>query len=148
MLTRLIPVALILFAVNCSSTNHVTPPPEIPKLNDSLTVVFGDSVYNFADEMPEPIIPFADIAKKVEYPKDALQKEIQGTIVFRMIVDKLGNPKNIHVLKKLCDECDLAVVKAFEKAKFKPAKNNGKAVNVSIAIPVRLKIRNGIFDFF
>jgi len=82
------------------------------------------------------------IAEKFEYPLEALENEISGTIVVVFIVDETGKVVNPIIKSGLCTSCNaeaLRVVKALKD--FEPAiDKNGKPVKSYFTLPIRMML--------
>ena len=100
-----------------------------------------DSVPLIVEEMPQ--FPGGElalreyIAKRIIYPKIALEKGIQGTVFVSFIINKKGNVTNAHISKSvdpILDKEALRVVNSLPK--WKPGKQRGKAVDVPYTVPV------------
>lgn len=84
-----------------------------------------------------------DINSNLEYPKEAKEKKIQGTVMIEFTVETDGSINNAKVVRgvKDCPAMDEAALKSVKKLKpFTPAKENGHAVPLSMVIPVRFVI--------
>ncbi len=78
------------------------------------------------------------IAENVEYPKLAIENDIQGTVYVRFVVTKDGSIGEVQVVRsvdKLLDDEAIRVVKMLPN--FKPGMQRGKAVAVWYTIPVK-----------
>lgn len=98
----------------------------------------------YAEEMPEPTFDIPKFLNEhISYPLEAKNKNIQGKVYIQFIVDTLGNVSNVKVLKspsQLLDSECIKVVNLFPK--FKPGKQNGKAVSVYYTIPITFKLED------
>ncbi len=96
----------------------------------------GKKVYVVAHKMPELIGGLASIESRVEYPEAARKAGIQGRVYIMFTVDKQGNVVDPKVVKGIGHGCDQAALNAVKQAKFKPAMNDGKPVNVRYSVPI------------
>ena len=105
-----------------------------------------DKVLEKAEVMPE--YPGGDqammdfVAKNVQYPQEARDKEISGRVLVSFIVEKDGSIADVKVVKGIgggCDEEAVRVVKAMPK--WKPGKDKGKPVRVSYMMPFTFKLQ-------
>ena len=90
----------------------------------------------FAQEMVQPkplesIIPI--------YPKEAMEKDIEGTVVLKCYIDKTGNVTDIEILKGVSSLNDSAK-EAVQNVRFSPAKKGNKTFSSSIVIPIKYKL--------
>ena len=82
------------------------------------------------------------VAKNVQYPQEARDKEISGRVLVSFIVEKDGSIADVKVVKGIgggCDEEAVRVVKAMPK--WKPGKDKGKPVRVSYMMPFTFKLQ-------
>ena len=106
----------------------------------------NDKVLEKAEVMPEfpggeqAMMDF--VAKNVQYPQEARDKEISGRVLVGFIVEKDGSIGDVKVVKGIgggCDEEAVRVVKAMPK--WKPGKDKGKPVRVSYMMPFTFKLQ-------
>ncbi len=104
-----------------------------------------DSIYKEVDEMPT--YPGGEralmehVARNVRYPIEAIEKGIQGRVFVGFVVEKDGSISNIEVLKGIGDVCDAEAVRVVKSMKrWKPGRNKGKLVRVSLMLPVSFKL--------
>ena len=106
----------------------------------------NDKVLEKAEVMPEfpggeqAMMDF--VAKNVQYPKEAMEKEISGRVLVGFIVEKDGSISETEIVKGIgggCDEEAVRVVKAMPK--WKPGKEKGKPVRVSYMMPIFFKLQ-------
>ena len=108
--------------------------------------VATDKVLEKAEVMPEfpggeqAMMDF--VAKNVQYPQEARDKEISGRVLVGFIVEKDGSIGDVKVVKGIgggCDEEAVRVVKAMPK--WKPGMDKGKPVRVSYVMPFTFKLQ-------
>jgi TonB family protein len=64
----------------------------------------------------------------LELSPEAIQMQASGTILVAFIVDKDGNPQNVHVLRGVGMGMDERAVEAIKQYKFEPVIENGQPV--------------------
>ncbi|RZJ38294.1 MAG: energy transducer TonB [Chryseobacterium sp.] len=106
----------------------------------------AEGVYATADVMPEypggkqAIQKFID--DNTEYPQNAMDDDIEGTVRVSFAIDEAGNVTKAKVTGVKAghglDEEALRVVKKM--GKWKPGKINGKNVKVRLSLPVTFLI--------
>lgn len=74
--------------------------------------------------------------KSIDYPKSALEQNINGVVEVYFEVGQNGYASDIRILKSLSYDCDQAVLKAIHKAKFIPGMVDGQAVKARCILPV------------
>ena len=106
----------------------------------------NDKVFEKVEDMPEfpggeqAMMDF--VAKNVQYPKEAIEKEISGRVLVGFIVEKDGSISETEIVKGIgggCDEEAVRVVKAMPK--WKPGKQDGKPVRVHFMLPLTFKLQ-------
>ena len=76
----------------------------------------------------------------IEYPPEAVAREIEGRLVLRFVVGADGKARDIFVRESLHPLCDSAAVKALRQTTFVPGRQNGKKVSVRMHLPVRFRL--------
>lgn len=102
-------------------------------------------IYEFAEQMPEFMGGEAALRNylnsNINYPKLAKENKIEGKVICKFVVDPAGNILNANVIKGIGYDCDqeaLRVVQAMPK--WTAGKQNGRAVNVSVVLPIFFKL--------
>ncbi|MDP4209633.1 MAG: energy transducer TonB [Bacteroidota bacterium] len=104
-----------------------------------------DPIYLQVEQMPEfpggmtELVTF--LGSHLRYPLEADQKDIEGKVFVRFIVDKEGNVKEPEIARSIgggCDEEAIRVVKLFPK--WKPGYQNGKPVNAYFVLPIKFQL--------
>ena len=98
----------------------------------------------WTDEMPEypggPEALNAFLTREIQYPEVARTNGITGTVLIEFIVEKDGRVSNAKVKVPLFPECDKEAVRGvMAMPKWKPGKNNGKAVRCYYQVPVTFR---------
>ena len=99
-----------------------------------------------AEEMPSYPGGDADrqkfLADAIQYPQQALETGIQGTVYVQFVVDSKGNITDAKIMRGIgggCDEEALRVVKMMPP--WHPGKQNGIAVRVLYTMSVSFKLQ-------
>lgn len=83
------------------------------------------------------------ISVHISYPKEAAELGVQGIVHVQFIIEKNGSVSNVKVAKSdspLLDDEAIRVISSMPK--WKPAKQKGKKVRVSYALPVKFYLPN------
>jgi len=108
------------------------------QIKDSDVLVFAEEMPAFPDG-PKALIEA--IVKTIIYPKDAIDRRIEGKVHVRFIVTKEGKAVQPSIIKGLLPSLDAEVLNAINRLpKFAPGKNGGVPVNVWYAVPISFKI--------
>lgn len=81
----------------------------------------------------EPPVPVRTVAP-------SLPSELKGTaglVMVKCTIDEQGNVAETSISKSSNEAFDRYAIEAIKKWKFKPASEDGKAVSVSVTIPVK-----------
>ncbi len=104
------------------------------KYNEGAHFIYGrDSLANY-------------LANELEYPNNARNQSIQGTVTLSFIVEQNGFISNLNIVKSLGGGCDIEAIRVIGKTKWKPAMINGKLVRSRITYPVQFKLQNNFQD--
>jgi protein TonB len=111
----------------------VTPPvPKVP-----------DAPIGYAEQMPEFVGNMSEfLQRNLNYPAAAKEAGITGSVVIQFVVNEDGEISNAKVLRGIgggCNEEAIRVVKSMPK--WKPGKQNGRAVKVYYTLPIRFVLQ-------
>lgn len=107
--------------------------------NDSLKKTTVDEpIYGYVpDTMPEPIGGLDAIQRELLYPTEALINQVEGKVYLSALIDTLGNPKDIKIVKSIGYGCDEAAIYAVRLSKFKPATRMNNKIDCIVIIPIK-----------
>ncbi|MFY9621803.1 MAG: TonB family protein [Pyrinomonadaceae bacterium] len=76
------------------------------------------------------------VIRRVEavYPADAREKNIKGSVILTMVVDREGNPQDIKIWRSLYPSMDQAAIEAARQMRFEPALKDGQPVSETLLI--------------
>lgn len=80
------------------------------------------------------------VAENYNYPDEAIQNEISGTISVEFVVEKDGTVQQATIYKGVCKECDLEALRVVRKLRLNPILIDGKPERVRFRIPIRLML--------
>jgi len=116
-------------------SNDLLLPPEVEE--DKLE---NDSTFfSTIEVMPEPVGGMEAIYKKLIYPSEARNNEIQGTVKVQAFIDEYGEVMEAQVVEGIGYGCDDVARNAIYYAKFKPGLQKGKPVRTMMIIPIEFK---------
>jgi periplasmic protein TonB len=98
---------------------------------------WGNAVYQNSELSKIPVLVY-----KVEpdYSDEARQARCHGTVVLGVIIDELGQPKHIRVLKPLGLGLDEKAMQAVERWRFSPGIKDGRPVCVAANVEVNFQL--------
>lgn len=81
---------------------------------------------------------------ELRYPKKAVQAQYEGLAVVRFVVNKEGRMQDIQLIRDpgagLGEEAVRTLAQLSEELQWEAGKQRGRAVNVSLMLPVRFKL--------
>ncbi|MBL1407903.1 M56 family metallopeptidase [Sphingobacterium faecale] len=124
-----------------------TLPIRLDLTNMGITEADKNVVFIEAEQMPEPpegVPAFRKwIGNNYQYPSDAIDAGVRGTIRLKFIVEKDGSLSNIKAEEDLGYGTGEAAVELLEKSpKWKVGVQNGRTVRVEYSLPIRLDLTN------
>lgn len=82
------------------------------------------------------------VAEHIKYPEDALMNRIQGTVILRFVVSSTGDIKDVELIRGVDPLLDNEAIKVISgMPRWKPGKQDGRAVPVYFSIPVVFRIK-------
>ncbi|MBK9284497.1 MAG: energy transducer TonB [Sphingobacteriaceae bacterium] len=104
-------------------------------------------IYSKADRSPEYFKNGEDgisefILSQIEYPKLAVEKSIEGTVVIEFVVETNGYVTGINIKQGVNGGCSEEAVRLIQKTKWIPAQLNGKYVRYKTTYPITFSLRN------
>lgn len=105
------------------------------------------AVYSKADRSPvfckNGEEGFADyILNEMDYPKLAIERSIEGTVIVDFIVETNGFVSALEVKKGVNGGCTEEALRLLRVSRWKPASLNNKLVRYKMACPITFNLRN------
>lgn len=117
-------------------------PPQVPDAPDS-----SNEVFTIVEEMPEfpggqgALMKY--LVKEVEYPKEAMDAKMEGTVYISFIVERDGKIAEVKTLRGLGSGLSQEAVRVAKgMPNWMPGKQNGKPVRVRYTLPIRFKLNS------
>lgn len=76
---------------------------------------------------------------KIEYPKHAFKRRLEGKVIIRLTISKTGAVKEMMILQSV-PGLDSAAIEQVRKLRFKPAMKNKQPVESNIILPFEYKL--------
>ena len=135
----LICFALLVGLASSAQTNHVDAPASVKRTSDS-AVVF--TRVEIESEFPGGAKAWQTyLGANFQYPKAAIKKNIQGTVIVQFIVNKDGRVSDVEVVQSVHPSLDKEALRLIkESPNWIPAKQDGKKVNSYKKQPVVFKL--------
>jgi TonB family protein len=119
-----------------NEANRITVPPEVTGKQNKNNSEYLDS----AEVMPEPVGGIKNLIDKLIYPERAKEKNIQGIVKVRALIDEYGEVTEDEVVQGIGYGCDESAKITVYYTKFTPGLVKGKPVKVQVIIPVEFKL--------
>lgn len=114
--------------------------PLPPAIEDERNFEEDPAFYLSVEVMPEPVGGIKAILKKISYPKQAKENNIEGTVMIRVFIDRDGEVLDAQVVKGIGYGCDESARLAVFYHRFKPGLQRGQRVKVQMDIPIEFKL--------
>ena len=114
--------------------------PLPPAIEEEHNYEDDPAFYISVEVLPKPIGGMKAIYKKLSYPKEAKENEIEGTVVIRAFIDGDGEVLNAEVVEGIGYGCDESARLAVYYHRFKPGLQRGQRIKVQMDIPIEFKL--------
>lgn len=111
-------------------------------VNEQNQIPGCEVVYQVAESMPQLTGGLAELQQRVIYPKEALEKNIEGRVVIGFIVNKVGDPIEPRLIRGIGHGTYEASVKALRETKFIPGSQSGNIVCIQYSLPIVFRLQN------
>lgn len=93
----------------------------------------------FVEQMPEFVGDMNEyLSRSLTYPTMARDNNVEGKVMVQFVVNEDGSVSNAKVLRGIGSGCDAEALRVVNSMpKWRPGKQNGKAVKVYYTLPVR-----------
>lgn len=81
------------------------------------------------------------LKKTINYPAEAMDKELQGTVKVLAVIEPDGSVSGIRILQDIGGNCAKEVSRAVSKIHFEPFLENGVASRHALILNVNFKLR-------
>ena len=108
----------------------------------------SNAVLQYVEQMPEypggQEAMFSFLRNNIKYPAEERDKEVQGTVYVKFVVDKTGKVRDVQALREVPKGPGLtkeAVRVVGLMPDWQPGMQQGKPVNVSFSLPVKFTLK-------
>lgn len=82
------------------------------------------------------------LSNHIKYPANAVENKIEGRVVIKFVVDRVGNHINAEIVRGSDSDLNAEALRVFyEMPNFIPAKKNGNDVACYYTLPINFKLR-------
>ena len=120
--------------------------PQIEKEDIQIQILDKEPILRGVDEMPQ--FPGGDrelmkfINDNTVYPTSTAEKGIQGRVIVELAITETGDITDLKIIQSLDEETDKEALRVVGlMPKWKPGKQDGKAVKVYYTIPITFKLQ-------
>jgi len=82
------------------------------------------------------------VLSEIEYPRLAIEKSIEGTVIIEFIVETNGFVTGIDIKKGVNGGCSEEAIRLIQNTRWKPALLNKKLVRYKMTAPITFSLRN------
>jgi TonB family protein len=82
------------------------------------------------------------VLSEIEYPRLAIEKSIEGTVIIEFIVETNGFVTGIEIKKGVNGGCSEEAIRLLQNSRWKPALLNGKLARYKMTAPITFSLRN------
>ncbi len=124
------------------------PPPNIPLGTKNVQVdeEVDQAIFEVVEEQPEfpggmeALLKY--LAKNINYPESAVDNGIQGKVMVRFVVERDGSVSAVETYKSVDPSLDKEAVRVVKTLpKWKPGRQQGKAVRTRYIVPVVFRLQ-------
>jgi protein TonB len=131
----------VTFDVDLSNHQDLPAPPKEHHASKSKSS--QEKIFVAVGKMPKLKGGYVALQKKVKYPAQCRNANIQGRVTVQFVVNKQGKPTNVHVTRGIGGGCDEAAVTAVKKyARFTVGRQRGKPVKVQMSLPIVFRLQH------
>ncbi|MDI1354405.1 MAG: energy transducer TonB [bacterium] len=105
------------------------------------------SIHSHADRSPEYFKNGEEglngfLLTELEYPKLAIEKSLEGTVVIEFVVETNGFVTGLRAVRNVSGGCTEEAMRLIKKTKWQPAELNGELVRYKTSYPITFSLRN------
>jgi TonB family protein len=127
-------IVYILLLLFCAATGVLAQEGEQGKNSSRATEELN------VQQEPQPL-NLESVHRKIKYPKRCKDKNIQGKVIIRILVDKTGKPVKHEVLDSPHDLLTKACTDVIYDLQFSPAINKGEPVVCWVRMPFNFTLK-------
>ncbi|MFK7906296.1 MAG: energy transducer TonB [Chitinophagales bacterium] len=137
-------LTVFIFLLSCNTKSHYSNLPQ-----NTHTEYEEPEFICIVEAMPMPEFIggheafFTLVEKNIQYPADARENGIEGTVYVGFDIEADGNISNVHI-KRGISGWEILEIEAMRlirlMPKWKPGMQRGKAVKVAFIFPIRFKL--------
>lgn len=115
-----------------------------PFVKRTNTIINDDTIFDVVEEAPIPLGGMQGwneyLSSNLEYPEDAIDAGIEGTVYVVFIVTKEGKIEQPEILRGVSPSIDQEALRVISLAPdWTPGKQRGREMNVRMRLPIRFK---------
>lgn len=87
------------------------------------------------------------ISRNLQYPREAIEKGIQGSVIVGYDVRDTGEVSNLHIIKGLGYGCDEESLRLISLLKFEKVKNRGLRLKMSTKTSIHFRLPGVVISY-
>jgi TonB family protein len=115
--------------------------PLPPVIEEEKNYEDDPAFYKTVEVMPEPYGGMEALYKKIGYPYEAKEEEIEGTVKAMVFIDRDGEVLDVQIVEGIGYGCDEAVKTSILYHRFKPGLIRGQKVKVQMEMTFEFKLQ-------
>lgn len=137
----------LMFRLSASSYSRYYKQRSKLNLKKELPADSSQTIYSKADRSPEYYKNGESgmeefVLGSMEYPRLAIEKSVEGTVVIDFVVETNGYVTNATVRQTLGAGCNEEALRVIQLSKWQPASVDGKSVRYKMSYPITFSLRN------
>lgn len=101
----------------------------------AVVLCLATMTFSYAAAGREPPVPVRTVAP--DYPRELRDQKVSGVVMVKCTIDEQGNVSETEIAKSSNESFDKFAIDALKKWKFKPGKQDGAPVAMTVTIPVK-----------
>lgn len=93
-------------------------------------------------DMPQLVGGMEKLQRNISYPPRAFRDRVEGRVIVEFIVDEKGKVRNPKIIKGVRNDINREALRAISKARFLPAREQGKPIPVEHVIFILFSLDN------
>lgn len=102
-----------------------------------------DRVYTVVEEQPRIVGGMARLQQAIQYPEEAKQKEIEGRVIVRFVVNEEGRAQDLEVVRGGHELLNTEALRVIREMNFEPGKQGGDPVKTQMTLPIPFRLQGG-----
>src|SRR5690606_37044268 len=140
-------MGLLIVLFSCEQQEEASPAPPPPPMEAFVAPPPPPmEVYDVVENMPKPSGGLEGwnqfLATDLQYPSEAKEKGITGTVYVTFVVDTEGSVRNVELFRGVGSGLDEEAIETIQNSpKWEPGTQDGEKVTVKMRLPIRFSLK-------